>query len=259
MSAFYSAVARFYDAETGDKTDDLALFSRQARAHPGAILDVGCGTGRVLIHLADEGHAIHGIENDPAMLERLEQKLQRQPHLRERISTVRADAQTHDFDRQFSLILLSYNALMHFKAPASQLALLTNLRRCLAAGGALIIDLPNAAPAYADENSDALTWERNFLDPASGRLVMLQSVSWLDRAAQLLNVDWIYDEIDGDGVVRRLIASHELRYFFLAELRLLLDQCRFQIYAVHGDHAGGKYVDESERMIVFASAKVAHD
>lgn len=259
MSAFYTAVARFYDAETGDKTDDLALYSRLARAHPGAILDVGCGTGRVLIHLANAGHRIHGIENDAAMLERLEAKVQSQPHLRERLSFVRADAQTVGFDRQFSLILLSYNALMHFKTQASQLALLANLRSCLAAGGALVIDLPNAAPAYADENSDALTWERNFLDPASGHLVMLQSVSWLDRAAQLLSVDWIYDEIDGDGGLRRLIASHELRYFFLAELRLLLDLCRFQVDAVHGDHEGGKYDDESERMIVFASGKAAHD
>lgn len=257
MSAFYSAVARFYDAETGDKTDDLALFSRMARAHPGAILDVGCGTGRVLIHLADEGHTVHGIENDARMLERLEQKVQNQPHLRERLSFVRGDAQTAAFDRQFSLILLSYNALMHFKTQASQLALLANLRASLVADGALVIDLPNPAPAYADENSDSLTWERNFLDPDSGHLVMLQSVSWLDRAAQLLNVDWIYDEIDGDGVVRRLIASHELRYFFLAELRLLLDQCRFQVDAVHGDHEGGKYDDESERMIVFASRKVS--
>ncbi len=259
MSTFYTAVARFYDAETGEKTDDLALFSRLAHAHPGEILDVGCGTGRVLIHLANEGHTIHGIENDPAMLERLEQKVQRQPHLRGRISYVRADAQTHSFDSQFSLILLSYNALMHFKSQAAQVSLLENLRACLAADGALVIDLPNAAPAYADENSDALTWERNFLDPASGHLVMLQSISWLDRAAQLLNVDWIYDEIDGDGVVRRLIASHELRYFFLAELRLLLDRCRFQVEAVHGDHAGGKYDDESERMIVIATGKDPHD
>ena len=255
MSAFYTTVARYYDAETGEKTDDLALYSRLARAHPGAILDVGCGTGRALTHLATEGHSSHGIENDTQMLERLEHKLQRQPHLRERISYVRADAQTHSFDRQFSLILLSYNALMHFKTQASQLALLANLRTCLAADGALVIDLPNAAPAYADENNAALTWERNFLDPDSGHLVMLQSVSWLDRATQLLNVDWFYDEIDGDGVVRRLIARHELRYFFLAELRLLLDQCGFQVDAVHGNHEDGNYNDESERMIVFASAK----
>ena len=252
MSAFYSAVARYYDAETGDKTDDLALYSRLARGRRGEILDVGCGTGRVLLHLAKKGHKVCGIEDDPAMLQRLDEKLRHQRDLSDKITVIRGDAQTHAFDRQFSLILLSYNALMHFAEQESQLALLGNLRECLADGGLLVIDLPNAALAYADENTDSITWERNFIDPDSGHLVMLQSVSWLERAAQILTVDWIYDEIDGDGVVRRLIANHRLRYFFHAELRLLLERCRFQVDAAHGDHEGGDYNDDSERMIVFA-------
>ncbi len=253
MSAFYSAVARYYDAENSDKTEDLALYARLAEAHPGAILDVGCGTGRVLIHLARAGHVVHGIDNDSAMLERLESKLQHQSHLRDKLTYLQADAQTHSFSRQFSLILLSYNALMHFTEQVDQLALLKNLRGCLASGGALVIDLPNAAPAYASEDSGAMTWERDFLDPDTGHLIMLQSVSWLDRATQLLDVDWIYDAIDGDGLLRRLIVSHRLRYFFLAELRLLLAECGFQLDDVHGDCDGSSYDADSERMIVFAS------
>ena len=255
MSAFYTAVARYYDAENADKTDDLALYARLAQAHPGAILDVGCGTGRVMLHLARAGHAVHGIDNDSAMLARLESKLQHQPQLRDKLTYAQADARRRQFSRQFSLILLSYNALMHFIEQEDQLALLRNLRPCLANGGCLLIDLPNAAPAYASEDSGALTWERDFLDPQTGHLVMLQSVSWLDRAAQLLDVDWIYDAIDGDGVVRRLIASHRLRYFFLAEMRLLLAQCGFQLDAAHGDCQGSPYDADSERMILFASGK----
>ena len=71
MSAFYTTVARFYDAENRDKTDDLAMYSRLAAECEGEILDVGCGTGRVLIHLAQAGHRVRGIDNDSRMLERL--------------------------------------------------------------------------------------------------------------------------------------------------------------------------------------------
>ena len=253
MSAFYTTVARFYDAENRDKTDDLAMFSRLAAQYPGAILDVGCGTGRVLIHLAQKGHAVHGLDNDRAMLARLESKLQERPRLRERIAYVCADVLRHQFERRFRLALLTYNALMHFREQEQQINLLQRLRGWLAEDGLLVIDLPNAGPAFAADDTESLTLERTFLDEETGHMVMLQSVSLLDRAKQLLHVDWIYDEIDGDGRVKRHIAPHQLRYFFLPELRLLLERCGFRIESVYGDTEGGAYHADSERMIVYAA------
>ena len=252
MSAFYTTVARFYDAENSDKTDDLAMYSRLASRAEGGILDVGCGTGRVLLHLAKAGHSAHGIDSDRAMLDRLEQKLKASPQLRQRISTVYGDVVTQGWSREFGLILLSYNVLMQFHDLDEQVALLQNLRRFLASGGTLVIDLPNAGPAFASEDSDALNLERSFLDPDTGHLIMLQSVSYLDRANQILSVEWIYDEIDGEGVVKRLMAPHRLRYFFLPELRLLLERCGFALSSVLGDVDGAPYDADSERMIVHA-------
>lgn len=253
MSAFYTTVARFYDAENRDKTDDLALYSRLAAQYPGDILDVGCGTGRVLIHLAQEGHFVHGIDNDRAMLNRLESKLDRHPQLRERISYVCADVLRHQTRRRFRLLLLTYNALMHFREQERQINLLKRLRGWLDHDGLLVIDLPNAGPAFAADDTESLTLERTFLDADTGHLIMLQSVSLLDRAAQMLHIDWIYDEIDGDGRVKRQIAPHQLRYFFLPELRLLLERCGFRIESVYGDAEGGAYLADSERMIVYAA------
>lgn len=253
MSAFYSTVARFYDAENRDKTDDLTLYSRLASAHKGDILDVGCGTGRVLLHLAQEGHRVFGIDKDPRMLARLEAKLRRQPHLSEEISFVQADVLRHQYERRFSLVLLTYNALMHFREQVRQISLLQRLRSWLADGGALLIDLPNAGPVFASEDSDTLTLERTFLDDETGHMVMLQSVSVLDRTTQEMHIDWIYDEIDGDGLVKRQVAPHQLRYFFLPELRLLLERCGFTIKRVCGDTEEGPYLADSERMIVYAA------
>ena len=142
---------------------------------------------------------------------------------------------------------------MHFHEQETQLALLNRLRTGLADGGRLVIDLPNAAPAFAAEDTDALTFERSFLDRETGHLVMLQSLTHLDRAAQILTVEWIYDEMDGSGAVRRLIAPHKLRYFFMPELRLLLDRAEFTVKAVYGDPDEAPYDADSERMIVHAS------
>lgn len=254
MSAFYTTVARFYDSENADKIDDLAMYSRLAAECEGEILDIGCGTGRVLLHLAQAGCRVHGIDNNRAMLDRLDAKMQQLPQLRHLVTCVHGDSLKYQWDRKFGLILLTYNALMHFHELEAQIALLTRLRACLAEGGRLVIDLPNAAPAFAAEDSDALTFERSFLDRETGHLVMLQSITYLDRAAQILTVEWIYDEIDGSGAVRRLVAPHSLRYFFLPELRHLLERAGFTVRTVYGDPDEAPYDADSERMIVHASA-----
>ena len=255
MSAFYTTVARFYDAETGDKTDDLNMYSRLAAQYDGEILDVGCGTGRVLIHLARAGYKVQGIDNDRAMLDRLARKLTNMPQLLDNITYLQADVLSHEFDRQFSLILLTYNALMHFKEQEQQIALLNNLRHWLTDDGLLVIDLPNAAPAFASDDTDALTLERTFLEVETGHMIMLHSVSYIDRALQVLHVEWIYDEVDGDGAVKRLVAPHLLRYYFLPELTLLLERCGFAVEEVFGDAERGPYDAESERMIVYATGR----
>lgn len=253
MSAFYSAVARFYDSENADKVDDLGLYLRLAQAHPGDILDFGCGTGRVLIHLARAGFRVHGIDNDLAMLDIFRRKLDRLPQLRDLIDIVEADAFGHDYPPRFRLIFMSYNAMMHFADQKTQIDLLNRLRRWLREDGMLVIDLPNAAPAFAAPDSDTLTLERTFLDPDSGHLVMLQSVSAIDRAAQMLDVEWIYDMMDGEGNLKRMVVPHRLRYFFLPEMQLLLERCAFRAQAAYGDADLSPYDAESERMIVFAA------
>ena len=145
MSAFYTTVAKYYDAETGDKTDDLILYSQLTEAHGAPILDVGCGTGRVvLVHLAQEGYPVTGIDNDRAMLNRLETKLQYMPHLRDNLTIMEGDVLTATYDTRFKLILLTYNALMHFHEQATQIQLLKQLHSALDDNGLLIIDLPNA-------------------------------------------------------------------------------------------------------------------
>ncbi|MCA9889470.1 MAG: class I SAM-dependent methyltransferase, partial [Anaerolineae bacterium] len=211
MSAYYNLIARYYDIETADRTDDLVLYSELAGQYGGPIFDVGCGTGRVLLHLAQEGHKVHGIDSSRAMLDLLDNRLAALPHLAQYVSYTEGDILTYEDATLYPLMLLTYNALMHFHDQDEQIALLTKLRSLMKDDGLLIIDLPNAGETFATEDSDSLIFDRTFLDPETGHMVMLQSYSSLDRTMQLMQVDWIYDEITDDGTVRRTIAPHLLR------------------------------------------------
>jgi len=252
MSAFYEIVARYYDAETGGKTDDLILYSQLAEEYGAPILDVGCGTGRVLLHLGQEGYPVHGVDDSAQMLERLERKLTAFPSLRDTITYTQDDIFEYTSENKFKLTLLTYNALMHFHEQDAQIKLLKHLHTLTDSDGLLVTDLPNAGETFATQDSDSIIYDRSFIEPESGQMVMLQSTSYLDRTTQLLRVNWIYDEIQRDGTVKRLVVPHILRYYFYSEMKLLLQVSGFEIVDVFGDTDESDFEDGSERMIIYA-------
>jgi SAM-dependent methyltransferase len=255
MSGFYTTISRYYDAENSDKTDDLVMYAELAAEYGSPILDIGCGTGRVMMHLAQEGFDVYGIDRDKTMLERAENKREAMPHLKKKLTFYQGDVLTYKLDKQFKMVLLTYNMLTHFHEQEKQLALLRRMRELVEADGVLVIDVPNAGNVFASEDSDAVTLERTFIDPDSGHLVMQQSVSTLDRAEQLLHVTWIYDEVTEDSTVKRTLAPVIFRYYFLSEIRLLLQLTGFEVEEVYGDYEGGEYLDGCERLIVLAKPK----
>lgn len=252
MTGFYHTIARYYDAENNDKDDDIPFYVDLATQYGGPLMDIGCGTGRVMFPLAEAGYEVHGIDNEAAMLERGEARQAALPDWAQRVTFHHGDVLTFDLDMTFKLVLVPYNGLMHFPTQEAQLTLLRRLRRWTAADGLLVLDLPNAGEMFATQDTDALILERTFIEPESGHAVMQQSHSVLDRVQQLMRVTWLYDEITADGTLRRTFAPLVLYYYFFSEIKLLLMQTGFEVEAVYGDVDGSPFEDGCERMVVLA-------
>ncbi len=249
---FYNTIARYYDAENEAVTEDLDLYAELAEAADGPVLDVGCGTGRVMLHLAVAGHRVQGIDLSAAMLERGRRKVKNRVDLADHVTFYEGNALDYPFSEKYALIIVPYNGLMHFRSVTDILKLLGHLADCAAEDCVLVLDLPNAGEAFATLDDDAVTLERTFIEPESGNLVMQQSVSQLNRTDQLQYITWIYDEIGPDRTLKRTVAPLTLRYIFPTELDLLLQISGWQRMERFGDYDRSPFEEGCPRLIVLA-------
>jgi SAM-dependent methyltransferase len=249
----YDLLARYYDLENADFTEDLEFWLDLAGEYGDPILELGCGTGRVLLNLARRGHTVTGVDNSPEMLARLEAKLRvsSKQHIPAPPTLLRADMSDFTVEQKHALALMPFNTFMHLLTPEAQVATLQNVHRQLKAGGALVLDMPNPGEAYAAQEQ-GLTLERTFAD-GENTVQQFSSVT-LDRAAQLARILWLYDSIAPDGTPKRTTVPLTLRYTFPGEMNLLLEKCGFTLAHLYGDYDHSPLADGLPRMIVVAEA-----
>lgn len=253
----YEAVARYYDAENASKIDDLPLYDALAAEVGGPILDVGSGTARLLIHLAEQGYTVTGIEPSPPMFTRAQRKVAQQSSvIQERITMHQTDIMGYEPTGRFELITVSFHAFMHLRTQEEQIAALECFREWLTEDGLLVIDLPNVGHLYSTPDNGSLILEQTFVEPESGRTVMQYSVTELDRAAQRIYITWIYDELAEDGTVKRTVAPLSMRCFFPAEMALLLRAAGLDLDTMYGDYEMGPFEDGCPLMTVIAQRDV---
>ncbi len=249
----YTQMARYYDLENADFTEDLEFWLELAEDYGDPVLELGCGTGRVLLNLARRGHAVTGVDNAPEMLARLEAKLNTASHrhLAQPPVLIQASMDAFEAPQLFQLALMPFNTFMHLLTPEAQLSTLAHLRQHLAVGGALALDLTNPGEAYGAQET-GLTLERTFIDEE--RTVQQFASVALDRAAQLARITWLYDATDPAGNLQRTIVPLTLRYTFPGEMRLLLERSGFALTHLYGDYDRSPFADGAPRLLVLATA-----
>ena len=227
--------------------DDLPFWLDLAVKQGDPVLELGCGTGRVLIPLARAGHLVYGIDHDAGMLSLLQANLP--PSLLPNAHIVQADMTAFHLAMYFPLIILPCNTLSALpKADRRQTQALVHHH--LRPGGLFAASLPNptrlaALPAHADPKVEEI-----FPHPSDGEPVQVSS-AW-ERTAQNFIVTWHYDHLLPDGKVERVTAqaSHEL-----VTVEAYLDEMRtvgLEPEVLYGDYAGTPYTANSTYAIILA-------
>jgi ubiquinone/menaquinone biosynthesis C-methylase UbiE len=254
-----SFIADYYDESpvVKGRLQDVAFYRDAAREFGDPVLELGCGTGRITMAIAEAGKPITGIDLSERMLERAVKKRSAlQVETRQRVRLVQGDMTRFDLGETFRLIIIPFRPFQHLLEVRQQMDCLDCVRRHLAPGGRLILDVfQTEAERMHDpvHMREALVTE---YETADGRHVRIsERIAAFHRAQQRNDVEMIYSITQTDGRQERLVFAWPLRYFFRYEVEHLLARCRFQVTAEYGNFDRTALRDDSPEMIFVAEAR----
>jgi SAM-dependent methyltransferase len=240
-----------------DLRDDIACVLALAAEADGAVLELGCGSGRLLLPLARAGVAVTGVDNSAGMLARAQKRVAgEETAVSARVTLIEADmtALALPETARFALVIVPYNTLLHL-TPEQVRAMLRGIRGVLAENGRLFIDLINPVIMANTPDDPTLTLESCFTDPETGHTVLQLAANRLDEAGQRLQVTWIYDATPpGGGPIHRTIAQGTYYYLYAHQLELLLQEGGFRLLHLAGDYDASPYEEDSARLLLLAQS-----
>jgi SAM-dependent methyltransferase len=231
---------------------DLPLWLALAGESTGPVLEVACGTGRVVLPLARAGWQVTGLDISPHMLAVARRKLEKEnPEVQSRIRLVEGDMRHFALDERFSLILIPYRSFHALLTPAAQRRCLECCRRHLEPGARLAINVFHprlsvlATPGGVDESP------HEYPGP-DGATIRQSGHTDYDLANQTLVWHARYECTAPNGCVEVHEHSTPLRYFFRFEMKWMLEACGFEVEALYGDFQRSPFESDSPEMIFVA-------
>jgi SAM-dependent methyltransferase len=238
-------VAEVYDYVTQHvDRPDVAFYVDLADEVGGPILEVGCGTGRVLLPTARRGHAITGLDDSARMLAVLRGRLEEEPaDVRGRVTVVEGDMRDFEAGGPFALVTLPFRPFQHLTATEDQLACLAAVRRHLAPGALLALDVfdPDLEMLVQETPTPEFGQEPPFHMPDGRRVIRKHRVRERDLRGQVSRCEISYYVGHENGNVDKHVHRFPMRHVFRWELEHLLERSGFGVERVYGDFQRAPY------------------
>lgn len=249
--------AELYDTVTPPAFQgDVDWYRRKAQECGGPVLELGAGTGRVTLAIAEAGISIHALDTSEAMLDALRSKLVRLPQeVQDRVIPVQGDMRAFELPERFALVIAPFRAFLHNVTEQDRGACLGRVRQHLRPDGHFAFNVFHPSLEYMAQHAGPLAgvwrWAGTYELPTGGH-VMRSEANRYDTVRQVVHSQHRYEEYAADGALARTSLHRlELAYLYPANIRRLLAQAGFR-------HAGrtarqravGPPVPETERGMV---------
>jgi len=251
--------AHYRDAAQYDRTyarrhDDEAFYARMAREHGGPVLELGVGSGRIALAMAEQGVDVVGVELMETMLERARLRLSKAPKkVRERVTLHQGDLRTLHLNRRFALVVAPFNVFMHLYTRKDVEQALTRVRSHMRPRGRLAFDVLMPSAYDLARDPEHIYKLGTFTRAADGRRYRYRENFRYDavKQVQLVTMAWVPE--GHDGKPESTLLTH--RQFFPAELEALLHYNGFDVEQHDGGFEGEALSAESESQVLVAKAR----
>ena len=241
-----------YDYEYRRRRADVTFYRELARRRlggPGRILELGCGSGRVTVPLARDGHRVVAIDQSPAMLARLRGRVAAlTPTVASRITVREGDLRTFRAPAKFPLVIAAFNVLEHLYTRGEVDACLRRVAACLPPEGVFAFDVQHPDLAWLVRDPTRRWAKTKFTDPTTKRVTYYSTNHDYDPVSQIALIRLYYDPVDGRSPGR--IVKLSQRKFFPAELEALVAHAGFRVVERYGDFSFGPLLGSSESQVL---------
>ena len=231
----YDRWADIYDSVYSYVRDDIPFYVEEAVAAGGPVLELGCGTGRVAIPIAEAGVDIVGLDSSPAMLAVARRKIARHPGWVGSLSLVQGDMRDFSLGQRFNLVIIPFRGFLSLMTVEDQMRTLENIKRHLTPAGKLVFNVFVPDLDMLVQEGDVPYHFRDVTDPRTGVHLVLWHQSSSDNFNQVISARTIVEELDDEGVAsRRLYRDFQLHYVHRWEMHHLLWTCGYRVLDLYG-------------------------
>ena len=241
------------DAHEGFQEFYLELAKRYGQ---GGVVDIACGTGAVLLYLAERGIDIDGTDLSEEMCKVAASKAE---DMGLNLNICPADMTKFDSGRKYSLAIIARSGFMHLPTPEPQKAALLNIREQLTEGGILTLNtfdpFPPIQAAQLSKGPNDYSFRLEYVN-SEGRRERIYNAIGYNAVTQIMSGNWKFETLDEEGsVISERVRPVTMRQTYRQEMKWLMELCGFELVDVYKDYKWTKADEKSPCNLIWVMRK----
>ncbi len=237
--------------------DDISFYKRRIPSPDAAVLELGCGTGRVLVPLASCCGYIHGLDCSESMLTLCREKLEKTAIPEGKVKIETADITNFDLGRTFDWIIAAYRVFQNLETDKEVAGFFRCVREHLSSNGSCILNVFKAweldkLRGEWSSDKEHFCWEIPY---QGGKITCHERRCRISVDPVAIYPEAIYRRYEGDALVDEAVLKFVMRCYYPDEFEKLITEYGFEIINRWGGYANEDYGEGPELVIQFVDSK----